>query len=160
MDAVVQRVCTSWSKRSRGEPGASRRNAAPVAFPLPLRELPFVHEVLMDERDDFQPHVTIRDGLPDASPQAGVLLREERRLLRVHVAVTPFGMPRRWRRPPAVRLASGDWLRWQINYRFAGSCDGDWSYRLDTFSIAHGAASADLFLGTPAHHISELAALR
>jgi len=160
VEAVVQWVRTSWSIRSRGEPAAARRNTAPVAFPLPLRQPPFVHDILMDERDDFQPHMTIRDGLPDAGPGSGVLLRDERGLLRVHLAVTPFGMPRRWRRPPAVRLARGDWLRWQINYRFAGQGDGEWTYRLDTLNIAHGAASADLFLGTPARHVSELAALR
>jgi hypothetical protein len=32
MEAVVQWVRTSWTKRSRGEPGAARRNAAPAAF--------------------------------------------------------------------------------------------------------------------------------
>ena len=160
MDAVVQWVRTSWTKQSRGEPGATRRNAAPTAFPLPPTQTPFVHQILMAEHDDFQPHATVREGLPDSSPDSGVLLREDNGLLRVQLTVKPYGMPRRWRRPPAVRLAPGDWLRWQINYRFAGTHDGDWTYQLDTLNIAHGPAPANLFLGTPHHHVNELATLR
>jgi hypothetical protein len=99
----------------------------------------------------------VHPGLPN--PDDGVLLREADGLLRVELVVTPFGMPRRWRRPPAVRLSPGQWLRWQVNYRFA-SRDGEWTYRLDTLSICHGPAPADLFLATPTHHVSELAALR
>lgn len=121
---------------------------------------PFVHQVLMNEHDDFQPHATARKGLPDTSSDSGVLLREDNGLLRVQLAVTPFGMPRRWRRPPAVRLTPGDWLRWQINYRFAGTHGGEWTYRLDTLNIANGPGPTNLFLGAPDHYVTELAALR
>jgi hypothetical protein len=58
-----------------------------------------------------------------------------------------------------LRLAHGEWLRWQVNYRFSGRL-GDWTYRLDTLNISHGQAPTDLFLGTPAHQVSELAHLR
>ncbi|MFE9629402.1 hypothetical protein [Streptomyces sp. NPDC006463] len=80
--------------------------------------------------------------------------------MRIQLALTPFGMPRRWRRPPAVRLACGEWLRWQVNHRFAGSHGDAWTYRLDTFNIAHGPAQTELFMGTPTHYVNELAALR
>ena len=43
----------------------------------------------------------------------------------------PGGVPRRDWRPSAVRLTPGQWLRWQINYRFGGCTN--WTYRLDTF---------------------------
>ena len=69
-------------------------------------------------------------------------------------------MPRRWRRPPAVRIAPGDWLRWQVNYRFAGAHGGEWTYRLDTLNVTYGPAPVNLFLGHPSHRVSELAALR
>ncbi|MEU6602543.1 hypothetical protein [Streptomyces flaveolus] len=52
----------------------------------------------------------------------------------------------------------GAWLRWQINYRFSGY-SRDWTYRLDTLNIAFGPAPTNLFLGTPTHHVDELAAL-
>lgn len=162
MDVVAQWVCTSWTKRSRGGPAAARRNAAPIAFPLPNQRPPFVHEVRMHEHDDFLPQITVSEGLPDSTSDSGVILRESDGLLRVQVTVTPFGMPRRWRRPPAARLAQGQWLRWQVNYRFAGTATGggEWAYRLETLNIAYGVAAADLFLGTPTHYIDELASLR
>jgi hypothetical protein len=118
---------------------------------------PFVHEVLMDEHD-FQPRFSAHEGVPDSD--SGVLLRENDGLLRVQMVVTPFGMPRRWRRPPAVRLAPGEWLRWQVNYRFTGPHGGEWTYRLDTLNIAYGPAPVDLFLDAPTHYINELAPLR
>jgi hypothetical protein len=113
----------------------------------------------MRERDSFMPQSAIRTGLPgDDDP---VLLREADGLLRVQLTVTEFGMPRRWRRPPAVRLARGEWVRWQVNYRFASSCGGDWTYRLDTLSLIHGpVGSRDLFLGDPTYYVNELASLR
>src|SRR5262249_28036517 len=97
MEVVVQWVRTSWTKRSRGEPEATRRNAAPTAFRLPPRQPPFVHQIVMDERDGFQPHSTIQVGLPDTNADSNVVLREDNGLLRVQLTVTPYGTPRRWR---------------------------------------------------------------
>ena len=64
-----------------------------------------------------------------------------------------------WRLPPAVRLAFGQWLRWQVNYRFGGSSD-DWWYRLDTLNILYGRGPADVFLSEPDRYVNELASLR
>jgi hypothetical protein len=80
--------------------------------------------------------------------------------LRVSLHPWSFDMPRRHRRPPAVRLAAGQWLRWQINYRSVRVNGGEWHYRLDTFNVAFGTAYADLFLGEPTRKIDELASLR
>jgi hypothetical protein len=160
VEAVVQWVRTSWTKRSRGGAEAARRNAVPVAFLLPGQPPPFVHDVAMHERAEFRPQTAFRTGLPgDNDP---VLLREgDDGLLRVHLTVTESGMPRRWRRPPAVRLARGEWLRWQVNYRFGSSWGTDWTYRLDTLNLVHGpAGSRDLFLGEPTYCVNELGSLR
>jgi hypothetical protein len=126
---------------------------------LPDQPSPFVHEVAMRERDEFRPQVAVRTGLPgDNDP---VLLREANGLLRVQLTVTEFGMPRRWRRPPAVHLARGEWVRWQVNYRFGSSWGSDWTYRLETLNLIHGSAgSRDLFLGEPTYYVSELGSLR
>lgn len=159
VDVVIQRIRTSWTKQSRGGPEAAIRNAAPVAFPLPSVTPPFVHEVWMREAEDFQPRFEIRAGLPGSADDAGVFLRpEDDGRLRVQPAVTPFGIPRRTRRPPAVRLVQGEWLRWQINYRFAYG--GAWTYRLDTLNIANGTVPEVLFMGAPTHHVDELTGLR
>jgi hypothetical protein len=113
----------------------------------------------MAERDGFHPTATVHAGLGGAV-EAAAILREEDGLLRVQLTVTPSGMPRRWRRPPAVRLRPGEWLRWQVNYRFAGTGDGSWTYQLQTLNVAYGPVPADIFLGTPSHHVQELAPLR
>ena len=82
--------------------------------------------------------------------------------LRVHLVPNARMMPRRARRPPAVYLHPGQWVRWRINYRSSGtcSCGQQWSYRLDTLSLAHGEVSIDTFLGQPTYVVDERAFLR
>ncbi|MPY31294.1 hypothetical protein FNH09_08270 [Streptomyces adustus] len=156
MDVVVQRVRTSWTKESRGGPGAARRNAAPTAFSLPPSLSTALHEVAMRESDSFEPRMQVRD-----LSAPGAILREVDGLLRVDPPeVSMFAMPRRNRRPPAVRLAPGQWLQWLINYRFVGSCGGAWSYELETFNIVYGFAAPDVFLGVPTRRVDERRALR
>lgn len=159
VDVVAQWVRTSWTKKSRGGLAAARRNAAPVGFVLPTLSCPAVHEVLMDEAHDFEPRLAARDGHPD---RAGVLLKKADGRLRVELVVTPWGMPRRWRRPPAVWLERGEWVRWQVNYRFSwpASRGGAWSYRLDALNLAYGPAAVDVFTGSPTCHVDERGLLR
>ena len=145
MDVVVQRVRTSWTKASRGGVGAAARNAAPTVFSLPPGLRSGLHKVVMRESDAFSPQMSEQD-LSDP----GLVLREADGLLRVQPPETSmFSMPRRNRRPPAVRLSPGQWLQWQINYRFVGTRGGQWSYRLDTFNITYVPTSPEVFLDTP-----------
>ncbi|MBQ0990937.1 hypothetical protein KBX08_12665 [Micromonospora sp. H61] len=155
MDAVVQWVRTSWTKRSRGGAEAARRNAVPVSFALPARAAPLTHEIDMAEADGFEP----RERLIHPPYRSEVRLRLLDGQLRVELLASAWGRPRRHRRPPAVRLAHGEWLRWQINYRFIRTTDGDWLYRLDTLNLAHGDVPADTFLGEPPRSIDERALL-
>jgi hypothetical protein len=152
---LAQWVRTSWTTASRGGPEATRRNAAPIGFALPDTRAPLVHEVRMDEGSEFAPEQTITHATP-----TGVRLTESDGLLRVQLDPDIFGLPRRWRRRPAVRIAPGEWLRWQINYRFTLFGDGTWTYRLDTLNLANGLADPNVFLGTPTRHIDERAQLR
>lgn len=157
MGVIVQRVQTWWTVRSRGAPAATARNATPTAFRLPP-DLGFaVHEVVMRERDDFEPH-THHSDLSDP----GLPLHTIDAALRVGPPTIPlFSAPRRNRRPPAVRLAPGQWLRWQINYRLAGTSGGPSHYRLDTFNVHFGSPnSPDVFLGTPTHSVDERGYIR
>lgn len=151
MDVVVQRVRTSWTKKSRGGFEAVRRNAAATAFLLPPGLNAALHEVTMRESESFEPRAQVQE-----LSALGTILREVDGLLRVGPPeVSKFAMPRRNRRPPAVRLAPGQWLQWQINHRFVGRCDGAWSYRLETFNILYGSAMPDVFLGVPTRRTDE-----
>jgi hypothetical protein len=156
VEVVAQWVRTSWTTASRGGTAAARRNAVPVAFVLPVVTPPVTHDVRLRERDDFVAHEVVQEAEPDPED---VLLRWSDDRLRVELVATPFGMPRRWRRPPAVWLRPGEWVRWQINYRFTDH-DGDWTYRLDTLSLAHGPVATNTFLGTPTRVVDERSSLR
>jgi hypothetical protein len=72
-----------------------------------------------------------------------------------------FGVPPRPRRRPGVRLEPGQWVRWQLNYRFSSAVGlRDWSYWLDTFNIAYGPVGAEVFLGAPTVHVDEQGPVR
>ncbi|HEY3505775.1 MAG TPA: hypothetical protein VGN37_23675 [Actinocatenispora sp.] len=113
----------------------------------------------MSEVDGFAPRERWRAGEPDV---ADVAVGEAQGRLRVEVVVSALGMPRRCRRPPAVWLERGEWVRWQVNYRLAGpaSRGGAWRYWLDTLSLAYGPAATDAFVGTQTRHVDERAPLR
>jgi hypothetical protein len=152
VDVVVQWIRTSWTKWSRGGVAAANRNAAPISFPLPAMQAPFAHVVVMREQDGFRPAESV-----EALTNADVSLRHVDARLRVFPRVSPpFAVPPRPRRPPAVHLIRGEWVRWQLNYRFSSAAGmQDWSYWLDTFNIAHGPTDTDLFLGAPTYFVDE-----
>jgi hypothetical protein len=157
VEITVQWVRTSWTKRSRGAVAAARRNAAPVGFAVPRMRSGLAHGVEMSEHDGFTP----RTGQKDLR-EVGVSLRDEGDRLRVLARVEPlFGLPPRARRPPAVRLLPGQWVRWQLNYRFTSALGiRDWSYWLDTFNIAYGPIERDVFLSEPTVIVDERGPVR
>ncbi|MGC9544767.1 hypothetical protein [Streptomyces sp. UG1] len=157
MEITVQWIKTSWTKESRGGEAAARRNAVPLGFSLPQVSPGFAHFVQMSERDGFEPCAGQKD-----LREIGVGLRDEGDRLRVLARVEPlFGLPPRLRRPPAVRLLPGQWVRWQLNYRFSSALGiRGWSYWLDTFNIAYGPADQDVFLAEPNVLIDECGPLR
>ncbi|MEU4333973.1 hypothetical protein AB0F59_05035 [Micromonospora lupini] len=125
-----------------------------MSFALPTQAVPLTHEVDMAEADGFAPREAVAAPGPYRSEAR---LRVVDGQLQVELIAASWGVPRRHRRPPAVRLAQGEWLRWQINYRFTGMNGGATLYRLDTLSLAHGAVPADTFLGDPPRFIDERA---
>ncbi|MER5716501.1 hypothetical protein [Streptomyces sp. NPDC002132] len=158
MEITVQWIRTSWTKKSRGGQDASRRNAVPVGFVLPHAWTgTSAHVIRMHERDGFEPFEAQED-----RREVDVRLREDDGRLSVFPRIQPmFGLPPRPRRPPAVRLAPGQWVRWQLNYRFSSAMGmRDWSYWLDTFNIAYGPVKADVFLSTPTVSVDEQGPLR
>ncbi|OKJ06164.1 hypothetical protein [Kitasatospora sp. CB01950] len=157
MEITVQWVRTSWTKQSRGGDAAARRNAAPVGFRMPPVPASSAHVVRMYEKDSFEPRETL-----EARRSLAVGLREADGRLRVLPRVDPlFGIPPRPRRPPAVRLQPGQWVRWQLNYRFSSAAGvRGWSYWMDTFNVAYGPVDADIFLSTPTVYIDERGPVR
>ncbi|WKX69375.1 hypothetical protein [Streptomyces sp. XD-27] len=157
MEITVQWIRTSWTKQSRGGEAAARRNAAPVGFALPCAMPSFAHVVRMHERDGFEPY----DGQEDVR-RVNVQIREAEGRLRVQPRVEPLlAIPPRPRRPPAVHLVPGQWVRWQLNYRFSSTSGmQDWSYWMDTFNIAYGPVDANVFLSEPTVYVDERGPLR
>ncbi|MFC8718037.1 hypothetical protein [Kitasatospora sp. NPDC057198] len=159
MDITVQWVRTSWTKRSRGGEAAVRRNAAPAGFALPpgAPGPGHLHAVRMREEDGFAPHETW-----EALRPSGLGLRERDGRLRVLPLVPPlYDLPPRRRRPPAVRLLPGQWVRWQLNHRFSSAAGmQDWSYWLDTFNVAYGPVDTGAFRCAPTVLVDECGPVR
>ncbi|MFE9812064.1 hypothetical protein ACFYRN_39540 [Streptomyces sp. NPDC005227] len=157
MQITVQWIRTTWTKESRGGDAAARRNAAPVGFALPHEIAPLAHVIRMHERDGFEPYDN-----REVLGKVDVQLREADDRLRVFPRAQPlFALPPRKRRPPAVRLVPGQWVRWQLNYRFSSALGiRGWTYWLDTFNIAYGPVNSDTFLSAPPVSIDERGPLR
>ncbi|WP_439383512.1 hypothetical protein [Amycolatopsis lexingtonensis] len=157
MTITAQWVRVSWTKHSRGGPAAAVRNAVPAGFALPALPAGAAHVVRLREADGFTPVPSV-ERLRDLAVDLG----EADGRLRVKPRVDGlFGIPPRERRPPAVKLARGEWLRWRLNYRFSSAAGmRDWSYWLDTFNIGYGELPADAFLGEPAHSVDERGPVR
>ncbi|MEV6301511.1 hypothetical protein AB0M02_19025 [Actinoplanes sp. NPDC051861] len=166
MDVVAQWVSTEWTKRSRGGPDAARRHAAPVGFRLPALRTGVVHEVVMAERNGFEPIESLGAEPAEREPSAARCgLRLVRKGERVRVELLPARggtTQAASRRPSGIWLAPGEWLRWQVNYRVSWPLiqDGRWSYRQDTLNLALGLVHPELFFGTPTRHVDERAFLR
>ncbi|MEV0442905.1 hypothetical protein AB0I84_27915 [Streptomyces spectabilis] len=157
MKITVQWIRTIWTKESRGGEAAARRNAAPIGFALPHEAIPCAHVVRMHEDDGFVPYDSQED-----LRNVDIQLREADGQLRVFPQVKPlYALPPRKRRPPAVRLVPGQWVRWQLNYRFSSAMGiRGWTYWLDTFNVAYGPVDADVFLSKPTVFIDERGPLR
>ncbi|MEV7092140.1 hypothetical protein AB0M80_04790 [Amycolatopsis sp. NPDC051045] len=155
MTITAQWVHTSWTKRSRGGTAAAIRNGTPAGFVLPALPPGTAHVVRMREDTGFAP-----ESSEESLRGMAVALREVDGRLRVLSHAGP-GLPPRTRRPPAVRLAPGEWVRWRLNHRYS-SASGirGWSYWLDTFNIAYGEVPREVFLGEPRHFVDEQGPVR
>ncbi|MBF6469883.1 hypothetical protein IU427_32685 [Nocardia beijingensis] len=164
MQILLQWVRTSWTKKSRSGAAAAARNTAPIAFELPVIGRAIIHEVTLNECDAFRPISTLRD-LPASRPEMmieSVSLAEKQGKLRILPTIPAlWQIPPRRRRPPAVHVEPGQWIRWQLNYRFSSATgDGDWSYHLHTLNVAYGPTQPDTFFGTPTRYVDERGSLR
>ena len=155
----MQRISTWWTKESRGAPAATARNSAPIAFPLPPDFTSGLHDVVMREATDFEPTERTADladtelGLPLQAVGGSLHIRPPERY--------PGSVIIRNRRPPAVNLDAGQWLRWQINHCLIAWSGGPSHYVLQTFNVYFGPPPGPrIFLSTPARSLDERSRLR
>ena len=150
---LLQILETRWSKRSRGAPLASRRNATPEALPLPgqaLQPAPvFCHRVRFDEEGRFVGKV-IEELALEALPKS-------RASVHFRPSAAELALSFRWsslvgapERPhgTTIRLRLGQWCRLLHNGRYGW--DNPWSYQGTVINVAFVARpSLDLFTSTP-----------
>jgi hypothetical protein len=154
---IVQRITTSWTKRTRGAEGRERRARLPVAYPLPDRVLvsrsaSVCHSVVRGEASDYAERVALSfDAAPTARVGSGansaVQLTHREANLEVAFmgAATDTGQPVR-AQMPSRSLLSGQVATVRFNGRFVGWYDG-W-YEDKIVHIAYDVTpSRDLFLG-------------
>ena len=170
MRAVVQQVSVTWTKRSRGAPGAVARSAVPEGFPLPddaaAPSALVVHHVRAAERDGFIPVERVE--IPDHGVAAEDLARVELAVVDGALAVArpaarwdrtlAYPRARHQLRKAAFRLTPGTWGRLRANFRHAPEWCGDGWYQQIVVNVAwlpDGPAPAELFTGTPAEFLDE-----
>ena len=149
---IIQRLVTRWTKESRGEPGATRRNATPVALPVPgvppKAEGILLHSVSFFEREGFEadPVSTLVpfEEYPRDLPE--LMLRRSADDLGVRCLWTyALGAPER-PHGGITQLAAGEWLRVMHNGRVAH--DRGWSYQRTIVNIANGSVERGAFIET------------
>jgi hypothetical protein len=167
---IVQRIITEWTKASRGGTGAAKRNATPIALPLPpihpSGSSYVLHDVQYQEDNEFAPRFSTQD--LELAPHFLVEpllihVTKEQIELRFQWSWNYCGAPER-ESHDLFPLAIGNWGRFTCNGRFGATthCGSDWFYRKTVFNIALMAQfDTKVFLETlPVADKSSLARLR
>lgn len=153
---IVQRIVTTWTKRTRGAEGREARARLPTAYPLPdallVSKAPCLqHFVARGESDGWaleEKHRTREDVSASLGEEHGAVrlsLAAAGEMNIVFVHADECGAP--FRRKKQARLLAGSWARVRFNGRFVGYEEA-W-YEEKVVNIAFGtAATRDLFLAT------------
>ena len=122
---IVQRIETTWTKRSRGMPEAKARNSVPKALNLPVLNSAtkglFIHEIHADESRNFELHQQSWHET-DLMKYWSLNFREESSLLQVFFTYDyhEHGQPKRnAHRQPIMKLDREAFACFYINGRFA-----------------------------------------
>lgn len=134
---IVQTIRSSWTKASRGAPGAIARNTVPEYLPIsspnidPIDLQVLYHEIAFEEATGFQsPKERIYIN-PTIYPPSGCIT-VERIGREAHVTYKYSGVggaPYRSVKRHTIRAGVGDWLQMRENGRFLILWSGDWSYQ-------------------------------
>lgn len=157
VDVVIQVLCVTWSKASRGGEGAVARSATPLGLALPgeLTAASF-HQVVFDEIGEFTPRSQCLP-LEQLDDRIHIDTHDTVPVVRVGPL---FGFGYRGYRPP-VPLYPTRWIRWMQNSRWTSvTGHGDWRYTTEIVNIAVARVKPDVFLGEPGKLIDERVSLR
>ena len=136
----LQAIQVEWTKKSRGAPGATRRNAIPESFPFPESEAGAIllHELRFSEWDGFVARESVEQwstytryrGLAFQPRSCGEVL------VSYGYERWYVGAPARAsHKTPLFTLTRGQWGKFVINGRIASTCG--WSYRKFVANIAN-----------------------
>ena len=166
---VIQSICTSWTKASRGGDNASARNRTPEALELPSLVVPssenifLLHEVMYSEHHHFQQSIQRFEQREQINPFRYNCLKLVFIENALHVKMEwerSQGAPRRVSfLKEGFSLHKAQWGRVTYNVRF--SSGGCWQYRKYVINIVYvSTLSTMLFLETePAHNYVNMANL-
>lgn len=130
---VVQRISTTWSKKSRGMPGAAKRNTIPRRLTIPFYTSDidgiYAHEVNSFERSNFNLEQSTKF-FENKRRYWSLDFVEDRNneIIEVFFAysISEHGKPNRGTyRRPLFKLSPGEWGAFHINGRFI-SYSGQW----------------------------------
>ena len=159
---IIQHIQTTWTKQSRGMPGAAIRNAVPRTLELPIvlgaSQKIFIHKIVAHEQDNFR--LQQKSEISEESDRYWSLsFPEDQDAVQVLFAYSysQHGQPNRGTfRRPIFKLTAGQWGSMHINGRFT-SYSGQW-YRQHFVNIAHvDNPERNLFLsGKPDFYINKM----
>ncbi|MFD7026104.1 hypothetical protein [Promicromonospora sukumoe] len=157
-NVVVQIIRVSWTKESRGGPGAQARNAVAEGMQLPATWTPgSFHQVTHAEVDGYQPRSTCMP-LARLDDRIQTVVSEEALWVQVH----PLCLGLAYRGfHPRVRVRPGRTVRWLQNARWSTATGhGDRHYEAEAVNIAHWPAEHEVFDGPPDKIVDERMHLR
>jgi hypothetical protein len=128
---IVQQISVTWSKRERGAPAATVRNALPRAVPVICSSGAYLYQHHRFSRrgdgDGYSHHLRedrVSDLVPTACQDLSLSLDADR--LSVRISGSRLGKPIRGA-SEVIQLALGQTVRFMANGRHTYS-DGDWVY--------------------------------
>jgi hypothetical protein len=140
---IIQIIETHWTKKSRGAPAASSRNAIPELLPIPdsILEYPaLLHHTVFSERTNFLPDACsgLTCFLESDSTKWRVCVVPAERGLEVQFLGTPFAQTT-GRATDTIFLEENTWLQHVSNRRI--SQEDGWAYRKYVYNIFYGRGS-------------------
>ena len=163
-----QQVVISWTKESRGMPGAAKRNSCAICFPITDDEIDILvagesYSSIRIRESSFIPYQTIEKFLqPEKLGYETISIKRPRgkTIVRYHYSTTFVGAPNRSRRPDiSCEIQPGELVRVEFNGRFSDPLLG-WNYHRTICNIVYtDNLTTDSFLAKPDHLLQDIAEL-
>ncbi len=117
---IIQMICVRWTKKSRGAPGAERRNAVPKALPFTPADCNCLVEYYdFNEKNDFKQVLRERlifDHIPDRFYDLQLDYQNDELAIGTHWDQR-WAKPGRYDKTDALCLSIGQYGRLVVNWR-------------------------------------------